>query len=126
MKILRVFRYLPGTETLTVKTIYVNALKLQNPCRHEFMPQTRHDQWQLTKLEVLTTMCIRASAGKWPTVHMAFNGTVLDICNRAVSEKNPQIFRPPLPAKYVTVFSGRTDTAEVRCDLTDRQTHRQT
>ena len=23
---------------------------------------------------------------------MAFNGAVLDLCNRAVSEKNPQIF----------------------------------
>ena len=32
------------------------------------------------------------SAGKWPTVRMAFNGGVLDLCNRAVSEKTPQIF----------------------------------
>ena len=45
--------------------------------------------------------------------------TVLDLCNGAISEKNPQIFGPPLPAEYVTVFSGRTDAAEVRCDLTD-------
>ena len=28
------------------------------------------------------------------------------LCNGAVSEKSPQIFRPPLPAEYVTVFSG--------------------
>ena len=27
-----------------------------------------------------------------PTLRMAFNGGVLDLCNRAVSEKNPQIF----------------------------------
>ena len=44
------------------------------------------------------------------------------LCNGAVSEKSSQIFRPPLPAEYVTVFSGRTDVPEVRCDLTD--THR--
>ena len=32
-------------------------------------------------------------AGKWPTVRMAFNGVVLDLCNPAVSEKTPQIFK---------------------------------
>ena len=32
------------------------------------------------------------SAGKWPTVRIVFNGGVLDHCNRAVSEKTPQIF----------------------------------
>ena len=32
------------------------------------------------------------SAGKWLTVRMAFNGGVLDLCIRAVSEKTPQIF----------------------------------
>ena len=31
----------------------------------------------------------------------------------------------PLGAEYVTVFSGRTDTPEVRFDLTDKLTHRQ-
>ena len=41
---------------------------------------------------------------------------VLDLHNRAVSEKTPQIFRPPLPAESVTVFSGPTDAPEVRCD----------
>ena len=41
-----------------------------------------------------------------------------------VSEKTPQIFRPLLPAKYVTVFSGRRDALKVRCDLTDRHTGR--
>ena len=35
---------------------------------------------------------------------------VLDLCNRVVSGKNPQIFSPSLPAEYVTAFSGRTDT----------------
>ena len=34
------------------------------------------------------------SAGKWPTVRMAFNGGVLDLCNRAVSEKNPDLRCP--------------------------------
>ena len=38
--------------------------------------------------------------------------------------KSPQIFRPLLPAEYVTVFSGQTDAPEVRFDLTDRQTDR--
>ena len=51
---------------------------------------------------------------------------VLDLRNEAVSEKTPQIFSPSLPAEYVTAFSGRTDTPEVRCDLTDKQTDRQT
>ena len=69
-------------------------------------------------------MRIRASVRKWPSVHMAFDGAVLDLCNRAVSEKTPQIFLPPLPIEYVTVFSGRIDTPEVRCDLTDRHTDR--
>ena len=31
-------------------------------------------------------------AGKWPTICMAFNGGVLDLCNGAVSEKIPQMF----------------------------------
>ena len=53
---------------------------------------------------------------------MALNGAILEIYNGAVSEKTPQIFLPPLPAEYVTVFSGRTDAPEVRCDLTDTQT----
>ena len=42
------------------------------------------------------------------------------------SEKTPQIFGPPLPAEYVTVFSGQTDAPEVICDLTDRHTDKQT
>ena len=42
------------------------------------------------------------------------------LCNGAISEKTPH-FLPPLPAEYVTVFSGQTDTPEVRFDLTDRQ-----
>ena len=55
-------------------------------------------------------------------IRMASMEGALDLCNVAVSEKTTQIVWPPLPAEYVTVFSGRTDTPEVRCDL--RQTHR--
>ena len=51
---------------------------------------------------------------------------VLDLCNGGVSEKTPQVFSPLLPAEYMTAFSGRTDTPEVRCGLTDRQTHTHT
>ena len=50
---------------------------------------------------------------------------VLDLRNEAISEKNPQIFLPLLSAEYVTVFSGRTDAPEVKCDLTDTHTHTQ-
>ena len=46
------------------------------------------------------------------------------IAGSAPGEKSPHIFRPPLSAEYVTVFSGRTDAPEVRCDL-QRQTDRQ-
>ena len=60
-----------------------------------------------------------------PSVWLSMEG-VLDLRNGAVSEKTPQILRPPLPAEYVTVFSGRTDAPEVRCDLTDRHTDRTT
>ena len=45
------------------------------------------------------------------------NGAVLDLCNGVVSEKTAQIFGPPLPAEYVTVFSGRTDALDVSCDI---------
>ena len=48
---------------------------------------------------------------------------VLDLCSGAVSEKTPQIFSPSLPTEFMTAFSGQTDAPEVRCDLTDRQTH---
>ena len=49
--------------------------------------------------------------------------TIMRMCafrRKVVSDKTSQIFRPPLPAEYVTVFSGPT---EVRCDLkqTDRR-----
>ena len=69
---------------------------------------------------------MRAFHRKWPTERMAFNGEVLDLRNGAVSEKTLQIFWPPLPTEYVTVFSRRKDTPEVRCDLTDRHTHTHT
>ena len=42
---------------------------------------------------------------------------VLDLFNGVVSEKTQL---PQLPSEYMTVFSGRTDTSEVRCDLTDK------
>ena len=55
-----------------------------------------------TQLMITSTQaayCVRVvkyacalSAGKWLTVCMAFNGGVLDLCNREVSEKTPQIF----------------------------------
>ena len=50
----------------------------------------------------------------------------LDLRNTWVLEKTPQIFRPSSPAEFVTAFSGRTDAPEVKCDLTDTHTHRQT
>ena len=50
----------------------------------------------------------------------------LNLCNGAVSEKTPQFFPPTLPAEYVAAFSGQTEAPEVRCRLTDRQTHTQT
>ena len=66
---------------------------------------------------------VRGMSLQYPTTQEAVH-----ICNGAVSEKSPENFnfRPPLPAEYVTVFSGQTDAPEVRCDLTDRQTHRTT
>ena len=36
--------------------------------------------------------------------------------------ENPTNFLIFVVAKHVTVFSGRTDAPEVRCDLTDRHT----
>ena len=45
------------------------------------------------------------------------------ILNGAVSEKIPQ-FLGPLPAEYVTEFSGQTDAPNMTCGL-DRQTCRQ-
>ena len=35
---------------------------------------------------------------------------------RSGSEKTPQFFSTLLHAEYVTIFSGRTDAPEVRCD----------
>ena len=61
---------------------------------------------------------------KWPPVHMTEG--VLDLCSEAVSEKTPQMFWPSLPVEYVILISGQTDAPEVRCDLTDRQTDKQT
>ena len=60
---------------------------------------------------------VRGMSLQYPTTQEA-----VYLCNGTVLEKSPKIFRPPLPAEYVTVFSGRTDAPEVRCDLTDRQT----
>ena len=66
------------------------------------------------------------SAGKWLTECMAFNGGSAGSPQWSGFRENPTIFRPPLHAEYVTVFSGRTDDQDVRCDLTDRHTDRMT
>ena len=50
---------------------------------------------------------VRRTSLQYPTTQEA-----VYLCNRF-----------PLPAEYVTVFSGRTDAPEVRCDLTDPPTH---
>ena len=54
---------------------------------------------QLMTISTQAAYCVRVvkyacalSAGKWLTVHMAFNRGVLDLCNQAVSEKTPHIF----------------------------------
>ena len=44
---------------------------------------------------------VRGMSLQYPTMQ-----EVVYLCNGAVSEKYPQIFRPPLSAEYVTVFSG--------------------
>ena len=88
---------------------------------------SRNSHTPLYRVRVAIYACA-LSAGKWPTVRTGFNRAVLDFCNREVSEKTPQIFGLPLPAEYVTGFSGRTDAPEARChcDLTDAQTHTHT
>ena len=105
----------------------MNALKcrtlgVMSSCHRPGMTNgnSRNDPFKWYWLECACAL----SAGKWPTIHMAFNGAVLDLCSGAVSEKIPQIFWPPLPAEYMIVFSGRTDAPEVR--FVNRQTDRQT
>ena len=71
----------------------------------------------LGPLESSAVEKVREMSLQYPTMQEA-----VYLCNGAVSEKSLQIFRPPLPAEHVTVFSGRTDALEVRCDLTDRHT----
>ena len=66
----------------------------------------------LGPLESSAVEKVRRMSLQYPTTHEA-----VYLCNGAVSEKSPQIFRPPWPAEYVTVFSGRTDAPEVRCEL---------
>ena len=46
----------------------------------------------LFRLDYYYIMRMRAFRRKWPTVRMAFNGGVLDLCNGAVSEETPQFF----------------------------------
>ena len=48
---------------------------------------------------------------------------VQKLWNGTVSEKIPKNFQPTLHTEYLTVFSGRTDAPEARCDLTDGHTH---
>ena len=55
-----------------------------------------------------------------PTVSMAFNGGSAGSLQRSGFRENPTIF---LTSVARSVFSGRTDAPEVRCDLTDRHTH---
>ena len=74
----------------------------------------------LEPLEGSAVEKVRGMSLQYPTTQEA-----VYLCNGAVSEKSPQIFRPPLPVEYVTVFSGRTDAPEVRFDLTDTQTQLQ-
>ena len=99
----------------------MNALKCRTlramSLRHEFMPL-----W--TDLR-MGKYAWALSTGKWPTVRTAFNGGVLDLCNRAVSEKTPQFFNLR-SAEYATGFSGQIDAPEVRCDLTHTHTHTHT
>ena len=47
---------------------------------------------------------------------------VVDLCNGAVSEKNPQLFWPSLPVEYITSISGWTDAWEGDVEWTHRQT----
>ena len=55
----------------------------------------------LEPLEGSAVEKVRGMSLQYPTTQEA-----VYLCNGAVSEKSPQIFRPPLPAEYVTVFSG--------------------
>ena len=75
----------------------------------------------LESLEGSAVEKVQGMSLQYPTTQEA-----VYLCNRAVSEKSPQIFQPPLPVEYVTVFSGRTDAPGVRFDLTDRHTHTHT
>ena len=47
---------------------------------------------------------------------------VLHLCNRAVSEKTPQIFSPLLPTECMTAFSEQTEAPEVIDMCLNRQT----
>ena len=55
---------------------------------------------------------------------MAFNRGNTGSLQQSDFREKPTFFLSLLLAEYVTVFSGRTDAPEVRCDLT--QTDRQT
>ena len=77
----------------------------------------------LAELAYAQCACV-LSAGKMANLMYGHpRKTALDLRNAWVLEKTPQIFRPSSPAKFVTVFLGRTDAPEVRCDLTDTHTH---
>ena len=77
---------------------------------------------------VLTKKCMATSIPSWKVTHAyIFDKLILSLpLDWAVSEKTPQMILPLLPTEYVTTFSWRTDAPEVRCDLMDRQTDRQT
>ena len=63
------------------------------------------------------------STGKWLTVHMALTEQCWISAMEQFQRKPQKNFWPLLPAKYMRVFSGWKDTPEVRCDLTETQTH---
>ena len=84
-----------GSATWSERNNHYEPTKVQNPPRHEFMPYHRTLCTNVTGLASsaqAVIMSMHAFRRKWPTVRMAFNGGVLDLCNRAVSEESPQIF----------------------------------
>ena len=94
--------------------MYINeCTKVQNPRRH-----------QVSIFMVLDNTHARFPQEKWPTIHMAFNGGSAGSLQRSCFRETPQIFRPPLPAEYVSVFrTNRHSRGEMWLNRhTDRQT----
>ena len=73
-------------------TVAYECTKVQNPRRHP----------RFIALNIIMRMCMHFSQENGRlNVWLSMEG-VLDLRNGAVSEKNPQIFGPPLPAEYMT------------------------